>query len=671
MENPQAIVPFLRTLLAAKKSLVLYPPGSEMATTRVQQVRRSLDDFSAQDLVFPIRVGRDRFVWAGGDLVSTDPAIQALRLDLQAHGIAEFSIDPGVEDREIREFLEYLNQPAEKILTVGEAPAYLRERGVVHVRVASPGGLGLPGESGQLSTAQGVGAADDTGGAALLGARPGRHPVDLLVDAILDTVDERLTDLTYDRTELLQWFQAISAEGRLESLCAAAKMLVTMAEGYGDREIRVRTTLEALLLLPETTLTPLLTDWLMPLAATDLAIFNLLTQVTEDELAEIGRHISPEQLMTLASDLLEFPWEKGKRQRLVQAITDTLREGGEPAAPGLLLDRDDPLLVELRQEMIDACHPDVLLERSADLLLALVMTEDGDEQPGFSIEALEEIVGEALERGNLALAMRVLQSLGASEEHAGDLTRERADRLARFRRKAADRAHVVQVAGLLRQGSAAQQLDAIAGYLRLVPADGINEFAALLADEPDRRTRVLMCEVLARVGPPVIPVLVLLLGDKRWFVVRNVLYILGKVRHSSALAPALAALDHPHPRVRVEAVRAASLIDGAGATAHLSRRAHDSDPMVRRAAIAALSTPGHDAAIPPLRDVLLAGAKGPEDVDVKLEAIRALVTIDTPLAHDTLAMIAGQPVRFWQRADRQVREAAAAALTTRKGKHGG
>src|SRR5712692_2864451 len=114
MENPRTIAPFLRTLVAAKKSLLLYPPGSEMATTRVQQVRRSLDDFSAQNLVFPIRVDRDRLVWAGGDLVSTDPTIEALRLDLQAHGIAEFSIDSGVEDWEIREFLEFLNQSSEK-----------------------------------------------------------------------------------------------------------------------------------------------------------------------------------------------------------------------------------------------------------------------------------------------------------------------------------------------------------------------------------------------------------------------------------------------------------------------------------------------------------------------------------------------------------------------------
>jgi hypothetical protein len=671
MGNPHAILPFLRAFLAAKKSLALYPPGSRMAADRFQQVRRSLDDLFAQDSVFPIRVGRDRFVWAGGDLVSTDPALEALRLDLQAHGIAEFSIDPGVEDREIREFLEFLNRPPEKILTVGDAPAYLRERGVVHVSVATPGGLGLPADPGQLSTAQGVGATDDSGGSALLDAHPGRDHVDLLVDAILDSVDERLTGLTYDRAGLLQWFEAISAEGRLERICAAAKMLVTMAEGHGDREVRVRTTLEALLLLPEATLKPLLSDWIVPQGSTDLAVFNLLTQVTEDELAEIARHIPPEQLMTLTSDLLEFPWEEGKRRRLVQAITETLRASGETAAPGPLLAADDPLLAELRQEIMDACHPDVLLERSADLLLALATTGDGDEHLGFSIDALEEVVAEALGRGRLSLATRVLQGLGASREPATDLPAEGADDwIARLRRKAADRTHITQLAGLLRQSLAPEQIDDVAAYLRLLPEEGLEEFATLLADEPDRRTRVRMCEVLARIGPPVIPVLVRRLGDQRWFVVRNVLYILGKIRQASTAPSVLAALDHPHPRVRVEAVRAASLIGGAGSAVRLSRCAHDPDPAIRRAVIAVLSAPGNDHAIPPLRDILRAPAKEPDDVAVKLEAIRALAVIRTPLAHETLAAIATQPVSFWQRSDRQVREAAVAALASLKGKHG-
>jgi HEAT repeat protein len=181
-----------------------------------------------------------------------------------------------------------------------------------------------------------------------------------------------------------------------------------------------------------------------------------------------------------------------------------------------------------------------------------------------------------------------------------------------------------------------------------------------------------MCEVLARVGPSVVPVLVSRLGDQVWFVVRNALYILGKIRQaSSALPSVLAAVDHPHPRVRVEAIRSASLIGGAGSAARLSRCARDPDPAVRRAVIAVLSAPGNDDAIAPLRDILQAPAKETDDVDVKLEAIRGLAAIGTPLAHETLSAIATQPVRFWQRSGHQVREAAAGALASLKGKHAG
>jgi HEAT repeat protein len=327
----------------------------------------------------------------------------------------------------------------------------------------------------------------------------------------------------------------------------------------------------------------------------------------------------------------------------------------------------------LRQEIIDACHPDVLLERSADLLLALVTTGDRDEQLGFSVEALGEVIAEALSRDRLSLATRVLEGLGASADRAADPPAERADTwIARLRRKAADRTHITQVVTLLRQGSEPQQIDDVAAYLRLVPEEGLREFTALLADEPDRRTRVRMCEVLARVGPPVIPVLVARLGDQVWFVVRNALYILGKVRQASSVLPSiLAAVDHPHPRVRVEAIRAASLIGGAGSTARLSRCAQDPDPAVRRAVIAVLSSPGNDEAIAPLRDILRAPAKEADDADVKLEAIRALATIGTPMAHETLAGIATQPVRFWQRSGHELREAAARALASLKDKHGG
>src|SRR2546422_2352068 len=106
MSNQQALLLFLRALLAAKKSLALYPPASEAATGWIERLRRSLDDAFRQGLIFPIRVGRDRFSWPGGEVTVTDQALKGLRFEMQSRGILELSIEPSVETWELQAMLE-------------------------------------------------------------------------------------------------------------------------------------------------------------------------------------------------------------------------------------------------------------------------------------------------------------------------------------------------------------------------------------------------------------------------------------------------------------------------------------------------------------------------------------------------------------------------------------
>jgi hypothetical protein len=55
-----------------------------MATAWIQRLRRSLDSFLEQGMSFPIRVGRDRFLWAGEDLLTMDPTLETFRFDLDS-----------------------------------------------------------------------------------------------------------------------------------------------------------------------------------------------------------------------------------------------------------------------------------------------------------------------------------------------------------------------------------------------------------------------------------------------------------------------------------------------------------------------------------------------------------------------------------------------------------
>ncbi|MBI5576614.1 MAG: HEAT repeat domain-containing protein [Deltaproteobacteria bacterium] len=79
-----------------------------------------------------------------------------------------------------------------------------------------------------------------------------------------------------------------------------------------------------------------------------------------------------------------------------------------------------------------------------------------------------------------------------------------------------------------------------------------------LADEEDLLIRKSIVEIIARIGRPAVPAILENLGDARWFMVRNMVTILGSLGLPD-LAPHVATvLTHPDLRVKKEAIKALS-----------------------------------------------------------------------------------------------------------------
>jgi hypothetical protein len=496
----------------------------------------------------------------------------------------------------------------------------------------------------------------------------GRDAADLFVETLVGLVEARFADLTYDRTALAIWLET-SANGAAGRLYESVRMLHGLVEAAPDREVRTRTLVEALLSLPAELLRPFFTDHVIPVAGREVLALNLLSQMTEEELRHMATRLVPqESLLALSSELLEFPWEETQRRRLVEAITNAIRGDEEPSLLGdetPVLEADDPLVVELREEIIAACHPDALIERSADILVALVLSV-GDDYGTSAVDALQEIVGEALARGRIELATRVLSTVAGAVQAGGARSREHVQHLAVLQERLAGRTHIALVGGLLRQhGSGDRQLNLIAQYLGLVASDAIQEFTGLLAEERDRQVRARMCQILAKVGPPAVPVLVDWLEDPRWFLVRNLVHVLGKIGDESVFGPVVTLLGHPHARVRIEAVRALAVIAPARAAAPLVDVARDTDVEVRLEAIRALGALGRDEAVPILRDVAGGASVGVADLTLRREAVEALANIGTPGAREALSGLAHRRVWFWNRTERRLRDVAVTALAAR------
>ena len=144
-----------------------------------------------------------------------------------------------------------------------------------------------------------------------------------------------------------------------------------------------------------------------------------------------------------------------------------------------------------------------------------------------------------------------------------------------------------------------------------------------------------MCQVLAKVGPSIVPTLVGWLEDPRWFLVRNIVHILGKIGDDAAFNPVVRLLGHPHMRVRIEALRALALMAPARAARPILPLARDAEPEVRLEAVRALGALRRDEALPVLRDVA-AGVAGAADLSLREEAVEALATIGTARACEAL-----------------------------------
>lgn len=311
-----------------------------------------------------------------------------------------------------------------------------------------------------------------------------------------------------------------------------------------------------------------------------------------------------------------------------------------------------------------------LLEPRVERLLAAVPSAATDQDLRAALAALDEAIIDALAPGRPDVAVRILERVCAASPVGRQGTRDHSWAIRAFLRTLASRRHIALLGSLLQGPTAPQAIGPVADYLRLVGRQAVEEFVALLADEPNRRVRGRMCHVLVRVGPAVIPALLHWVDDPLWYVVRNIVSILGKLGHESGLLAVTARLDHPHPRVRLEAVRAVGLIGGRLAVPSLLRTLADPAPEVRSATAKVLGSLRDDAAVPALRERLTRPVETPEDWTLKREAIEALAAIGTWLSHRVLGELASRRVWPWQRAKRRLRDLAAAALSTPTGVHG-
>lgn len=205
---------------------------------------------------------------------------------------------------------------------------------------------------------------------------------------------------------------------------------------------------------------------------------------------------------------------------------------------------------------------------------------------------------------------------------------------------------------------------AIAEHLVAIGEPIVSTLLESLNSARDMILRKRLLEILARIGRPIAPAVMPWLKDERWFIVRNMIFLLGEIRHKEALQQIRPFATHPNEQVRLETLRALALIASPEHELNaLAAGVADKDDRVAACAISILCQRPTQPVVERLRQLLHSRAKAvPEHR--KLKIIDALARSNEPACLALLSRLAKHRrfVFFDLPKDAAIRKAARAAL---------
>jgi len=148
------------------------------------------------------------------------------------------------------------------------------------------------------------------------------------------------------------------------------------------------------------------------------------------------------------------------------------------------------------------------------------------------------------------------------------------------------------------------RLEDVHAYLLLLQKNSIKPMIKVLGELKNSKGRRVFCDALSEIGKNAIELLTPFIDDRRWFLVRNIVYTLGRIGKEQSLPYIQKAFNHEDLRVRREAIQALGLIGGPKATGLLVKSLTDSDVRIRCMAAINLGKGGKKTGLIPLLEVV-------------------------------------------------------------------
>jgi hypothetical protein len=419
-------------------------------------------------------------------------------------------------------------------------------------------------------------------------------------------------------------------------------------------------------------------------AKEDIAVQVILNQLSGDELAKMiliaageGITTDPNAREHIANVMRDMPLGREQARGVLTALDARLpqqRERGgsladtlmsrihlpssDTAAPAPVpVEEEAPEQMEFDASQIvippedlaryrreaQAIDETVAIREALKTLLDLLRTEV---EPKDLLDVADTLAGylhDLFERGEFSVVRESLEMLKAMSASA---SAARGEVIKGLLESVADGPFLDKVLATLWEARDTPTAQEIQACVKVVGEQLIGPLLRMLDREQRARMRELLCDLLVRLGPEHIDALGAFVTDSRWYLVRNIADVLGRMRNPQAVPYLVRLVRHPDPRVRSETVNALANIGTEAAQAQMCAFLDDPEPAVRLKALSSLDAHGLRAAMPALLGLLEAPDPFNRQFIFRRAAIEAVARNGVREALPILRKLARAPFAF-------------------------
>jgi len=239
-----------------------------------------------------------------------------------------------------------------------------------------------------------------------------------------------------------------------------------------------------------------------------------------------------------------------------------------------------------------------------DILFEILALEKSPQPYQETTGALQKLLDALITLGEFQKASELLTRVNIIL-NTYELKDWQVDAIRQLSDKAGEPQRIEKIGKILDKGEEIR-LEEVSNYLTLLKPNSIQPLIKVLGELNNSRARRMLCEVLIEIGKGNMELIIPFIDDHRWFLVRNIAYILGRMGKESALPTIQKALNHEESRVRREAIQALGIIVSSKAFDLLGKALNDQDDRNRSMAALNLARVGKKASLPALLEIVQA-----------------------------------------------------------------